>query len=149
KVKVNSINITGNKEFSDAKLKKALKKTKEQAWYKVFGSGKFIQEKYEEDKEKMVAKMRDKGFREAEIISDTIYRHNDKYINIDLEIHEGPKYYFGEISFVGNAKYPTSLLRQVLKIEKGEVFSEAKLEKTLRGSPSSDDISSIYLNDGY
>jgi outer membrane protein insertion porin family len=149
KVKVNSINITGNKEFSDAKLKKALKKTKEQAWYKVFGSGKFIQEKYEEDKEKMVAKMRDKGFREAEIISDTIYRHNDKSINIDLEIHEGPKYYFGEISFVGNAKYPTSLLRQVLKIEKGEVFSEAKLEKTLRGSPSSDDISSIYLNDGY
>ncbi|WP_026903944.1 outer membrane protein assembly factor BamA [Pedobacter glucosidilyticus] len=149
KVKVNAINIEGNKEFSDAKLKKFMKKTHEQAWYKVFGSGKFIQEKYEEDKDKLVAKMREKGYREAEIVSDTIYPHNKKSINIDMKVHEGPKYYFGDITFVGNAKYPTSVLKQVLKIEKGEVFSEEKLEKTLRSSPNSDDVSSLYLNDGY
>ncbi|WP_304062262.1 outer membrane protein assembly factor BamA [Pedobacter glucosidilyticus] len=149
KVKVNAINIEGNKEFSDAKLKKFMKKTHEQAWYKVFGSGKFIQEKYEEDKDKLVAKMREKGYREAEIVSDTIYPHNKKSINIDMKVHEGPKYYFGDVTFVGNAKYPTSVLKQVLKIEKGEVFSEEKLEKTLRSSPNSDDVSSLYLNDGY
>jgi outer membrane protein insertion porin family len=149
KVKVNAINIEGNKEFADAKLKKFMKKTHEQAWYKVFGSGKFIQEKYEEDKDKLVAKMREKGYREAEIVSDTIYPHNKKSINIDMKVHEGPKYYFGDINFVGNAKYPTSILKQVLKIEKGEVFSEEKLEKTLRSSPNSDDVSSLYLNDGY
>ncbi|MRX45885.1 outer membrane protein assembly factor BamA [Pedobacter puniceum] len=149
KVKVNAINIEGNKEFTDAKLKKFMKKTHEQAWYKVFGSGKFIQEKYEEDKDKLVAKMREKGYREAEIVSDTIYPNNKKSINIDMKVHEGPKYYFGNINFVGNAKYPTSILKQVLKIEKGEVFSEEKLEKTLRSSPNSDDVSSLYLNDGY
>lgn len=149
KVKVNAISIEGNKEFSDARLKKFMKKTHEQAWYKVFGSGKFIQEKYEEDKDKMVAKMREKGYREAEIVFDTIYPHSKKAINIDLKVHEGPKYYFGNITFVGNAKYPTSILKQVLKIEKGEVFSEEKLEKTLRSSPNSDDVSSLYLNDGY
>ncbi|KHJ38530.1 outer membrane protein assembly factor BamA [Pedobacter glucosidilyticus] len=149
KVKVNAINIEGNKEFNDAKLKKFMKKTHEQAWYKVFGSGKFIQEKYEEDKDKLVAKMREKGYREAEIVSDSIYPHDKNAINIDMKIHEGPKYYFGNVTFVGNAKYPTSILKQVLKIEKGEVFSEEKLEKTLRSSPNSDDVSSLYLNDGY
>ncbi|OAQ40714.1 outer membrane protein assembly factor BamA [Pedobacter psychrophilus] len=149
KVKVNAINIDGNKDFSDAKLKKFLKKTHEMAFYKVFGSGKFLRDKYEEDKESMIAKMREKGYRDAEIISDSVYKFNDKSVNIDIKLHEGPKYYFGNITFAGNAKYPSTLLKQILKIEKGEVFSEAKLDKTLRSSPSSDDVSSVYLNDGY
>ena len=149
KVKVHSIKIEGNKEFSTARLKKFMKKTKEQAWYKLFGSGKFTNEKYEGDKEKLVSKMRDKGYREAEIVFDTIKKHSDRAIDIEMKIHEGPKYYFGNITFVGNAKYPTSVLKQILRIEKGDVFSEEKLEKTLRNSPSSDDVSSLYLNDGY
>ncbi len=149
KVKVNAINIEGNKDFSDAKLKKFLKKTKEMAFYKVVGSGKFLKDKYEEDKETMIAKMREKGYRDAEIISDSVYKYNNKSVNIDINLHEGPKYYFGNITFAGNAKYPSSLLKQILKIDKGEVFSEAKLDKTLRSSPSSDDVSSVYLNDGY
>jgi outer membrane protein insertion porin family len=149
KVKVNAINIEGNKDFSDAKLKKFMKKTHEMAFYKVFGSGKFLKDKYQEDKETMIAKMREKGYRDAEIISDSVYRFNDKSVNIDIKLHEGPKYYFGDITFAGNAKYPSSLLKQILKIDKGEVFSEAKLDKTLRSSPSSDDVSSVYLNDGY
>lgn len=149
KVKVHAINISGNKEFSDAKLKKFLKKTKEQAFYKVFGTGKFSNEKYQEDKEKMVAKMREKGYREAEILSDSVYKYNDKSIIIDLKVHEGPIYYFGNINFAGNAKYSSDVLKQILKVEKGEVFSEEKLEKRLRSSPNSDDVSSLYLNDGY
>jgi outer membrane protein insertion porin family len=149
KVKVNAIHIEGNKDFSNAKLKKYLKKTHERAFYKVFGSGKFLRDKYEEDKTTMITKMREKGYRDAEIISDSVYRHDDKSVNIDIKLHEGPKYYFGNIKFSGNAKYSSDILKQVLKIDKGEVFSEAKLEKTLRSSPSSDDVSSLYLNDGY
>ncbi|HET8829484.1 MAG TPA: outer membrane protein assembly factor BamA [Pelobium sp.] len=149
KVKVNAINIEGNEDFSDAKLRKFMKKTHQQAWYKVFGSGKFMRDKYEEDKEMMVAKMREKGYRDAEIISDSVYMHDEKSVNIDIKLNEGDKYYFGNVTFSGNAKYPTTLLKQILKIEKGEVFSEAKLEKTLRSSPSSNDVSSLYLNDGY
>lgn len=149
KVKIDAINIVGNKDFSDAKLKKFMKKTHERAFYKVFGSGKFLKDKYEEDKASMIAKMREKGYRDAEILSDSVYKHDSKSITIDIKINEGRKYYFGNISFAGNAKYPSILLKQILKIEKGEVFSEAKLEKTLRSSPSSSDVSSLYLNDGY
>lgn len=149
KVKVRKINFTGNKEFSDAKLRKFLKKTHQQAFYKIFGSGKFNKEKYEEDKLALVEKMQDKGFRDAVIIRDSVYQYSDKAVAIDIEVFEGNKYYFGNINWAGNAKYSTEYLEKVLGIEKGDVFSELKLEKKLRGDGNSDDVSSIYLNDGY
>jgi outer membrane protein insertion porin family len=149
RVKVNKINFTGNKEFKSAKLRKYLKKTKQQAFYKVFGSGKFNKEKYEEDKLKLVAKMQEKGHRDAVILRDSIYQYNNKSIRIDIDVYEGPKYYFGNVTWVGNAKYNTAFLEKVFGIEKGEQFSEEKLEAKLRGSANGDDVSSIYLNDGY
>ncbi|MGF1924539.1 MAG: BamA/OMP85 family outer membrane protein [Bacteroidia bacterium] len=149
RVKVQEINFTGNKDFKSAKLKKYLKKTKERAFYKVFGSGKFNKEKYEEDKLKLIAKMQEDGYRDAAILKDSIYRYNDKTIGINIDLHEGPKYYFGNITWVGNAKYTTEFLSRVFAIEKGEIFSEEKLEAKLRGSANGDDVSSIYLNDGY
>ncbi len=149
RVKVQKIDFTGNKAFSSAKLRKYLKKTKQRAFYKVFGSGKFNKEKYEEDKTNLVAKLHDKGYRDAAIVSDSVYKYNDKTVGIKIDLYEGPKYYFGNITWAGNAKYTTEFLEKVFGIEKGEVFSEEKLEKKLRGSANGDDVSSIYLNDGY
>lgn len=149
KVKVHEIKFTGNSEFKSAKLRKYLKKTKQQAFYKIFGSGKFNKEKYEEDKLKLVSKMQEKGYRDAAILKDSIYKYNNKSVGIKIDIYEGPKYYFGDITWVGNAKYNTEGLQRIFGIEKGEIFSEEKLEKKLRGSANGDDVSSIYLNDGY
>ncbi|MEJ7560523.1 MAG: POTRA domain-containing protein [Pedobacter sp.] len=149
KVKVHHINFSGNKDFSSAKLRKLLKKTKQQAFYKVFGSGKFNKEKYDEDKLKLVAGMQSRGYRDAAILRDSIYRYNEKSIGIDIDVFEGRKYYFGDITWVGNAKYNVEILNKILGIEKGEVFSEEKLDKKLKGSASGDDVSSLYLNDGY
>ena len=149
KVKVHHINFTGNKDFSSARLRKFLKKTKQQAFYKVFGSGKFNKEKYDEDKIKLVAGMQSRGYRDAAILRDSIYRYNDKSIGIDIDVFEGRKYYFGGITWVGNAKYNEAFLEKVLGIEKGEVFSEEKLDSKLKGSAAGDDVSSLYLNDGY
>ncbi|WP_169305075.1 outer membrane protein assembly factor BamA [Pedobacter cryotolerans] len=149
RVKVQEIKFTGNSVFKSAKLRKFLKKTKQRAFYKVFGSGKFNKEKYEEDKLALVAKMQERGYRDAAILKDSIYRYNDKTVGIQIDLYEGPKYYFGDITWVGNAKYATEYLKKVFGIEKGELFSEEKLEKKLRGSANGDDVSSVYLNDGY
>ena len=150
KVKVNSIEFEGNKDFKDKQLKKFMKKTKAKAFYKVFGPGKFLQDKYEEDKLLLISKMHDRGYRDAEIISDSISKHNDKSIDIKIKLYEGPKYYFGDITWAGNAKYSTELLNRLLAIKKGEVFSEEKLNKKLSGpTATGEDISSLYLNDGY
>ena len=149
KVKVHEINFTGNKDFKDAKLRKFLKKTHQQAFYKVFGSGKFNKEKYEEDKLALIEKMQDKGYRDAVILKDSVYQYSDKAVGINIDLFEGKKYYFGNIAWSGNAKYSTAYLEKVLGIEKGNIFSEQKLEKKLRGDGNSDDVSSVYLNDGY
>ncbi|RAJ28636.1 outer membrane protein assembly factor BamA [Pedobacter cryoconitis] len=150
KVKVHEINFTGNKDFKASTLRKYLKKTKQQAFYKVFGSGKFSKDKYKEDKEKLIAKMQEKGYRDAVIIKDTTYLYNKKSVGVKIDLYEGPKYYVGNITWSGNAKYATKDLSKVLGIEKGEVFSEEKLNTKLHGNGAeSDDVSSIYLNDGY
>lgn len=149
RVKVDEIVFTGNKDFKDKTLKKYLKKTKERAFYKVFGSAKFLQAKYEEDKLALVSKMHEKGYRDAEIVSDSTYRSSDNGVTVKINLYEGPKYYFGNITFAGNAKYPREFLETLLSIKKGEVFSEEKLTRKLSSSPNGDDISSLYLNDGY
>jgi outer membrane protein insertion porin family len=150
KVKVQTLTFEGNKEFKTSQLRKYMKKTHQRSWYKLFGSGKFYRDKYEADKEKLIAKMQEKGYRDAEIISDTVTAHNSKTVDVHINVHEGPKYYFGNIVFAGNAKYNEHDLKRILAIDKGEVFSEEKLEKKIHGpSNSGSDLSSLYLNDGY
>ncbi len=149
KVKVNSIAFTGNTAFKNKKLEKYLKKTKAKKWYNVFGSKKFLQDKYEEDKQTLVAKMQGEGYRDAEVLTDSIWKNDATTVNIKIKVYEGPKYYFGDVTWSGNAKYPTKFLNTLLRIKKGDVFSEEELNKRLAGSPNGDDISSLYLNDGY
>jgi outer membrane protein insertion porin family len=149
RVKISEISFTGIKDFKSSALKKYLKKTKQRAFYKVFGSGKFLQNKYDEDKLTMISKMHEKGYRDAEIIKDTTFRTGENTIGVKIDLYEGPKYYFGNVSWAGNAKYSTQVLDAILSIKKGEVFSEKKLDKKLSNSPGGDDVSSLYLNDGY
>jgi outer membrane protein insertion porin family len=150
KVMINNVIFEGNKAFSTAKLRKYLKKTRKRRIYNIFGSKKFKQDKYEEDKVSLVETLQGKGYRDAEIVSDTVTKHDDKTVDVKLKIYEGPKYYFGKITFSGNAKYPSEILTRILQIEKGQTFSEEELNKRLSGpTPSNDDVSSLYLNDGY
>lgn len=149
RVKISEVLFTGNKDFKNKTLKKYLKKTKEKAIYKVFGAGKFLQNKYEEDKLSMISKMHEKGYRDAEIIKDTTYRSGKSTIGVKIDLYEGPKYYFGNVTWAGNANYSTAVLDAILSIKKGEVFSEKKLDRKLSNSPGADDVSSLYLNDGY
>ncbi|WP_156306984.1 outer membrane protein assembly factor BamA [Sphingobacterium endophyticum] len=150
KIKVNSINFTGNEEFSDRQLTKFMKGVRPRAWYRVFGPGKFKDEKYEEAKTNLVAKMQDKGFRDAQILSDTVRRHDNNEVAIDMEVYEGPKYYVGNISWSGNSKFKDSTLNILLGIKRGDVYSEEKLNSKLSGpTRNSDDIAAVYQNDGY
>jgi len=150
KVMINSVTFDGNKAFSQKKLRKLLSKTRERRWYNIFGSRKFKDDKYIEDKQNLVEKLQAKGYRDAEIISDTVSRHDDLTVDVKLKIFEGPKYYFGNIVFSGNSKFPDATLAKILKIKKGDVFSEEVLNKRLTGEgPGGDDLSSYYLNDGY
>ncbi len=150
KVKINNVAFEGNKAFKTSKLQGFLKKTREKKWYHVFGSKKFKQDDYDTDKQTLIEKMQAEGYRDAEVLSDSVWKHDANTVDVRIKVYEGPKYYFGNITWSGNAKYPTAFLNKLLKIQKGAVFSEEDLNKRLSGpTPNSDDISSLYLNDGY
>lgn len=150
KVKVNQINFEGNEVFSDQKLRKFMKKVKQRTWWRFWGPGKFTYEKYDEAKESLISKIHAEGYRDANIVSDTVRKVSDKHIELDLEIYEGKQYYFGNINWSGNAKYSDTVLNQILGIRKGDIFSEEKLMLKLYGpSRSEADVSTLYMNDGY
>jgi outer membrane protein insertion porin family len=150
KVKINEVIFEGNKDFKSAKLKGYLGKTKERKFYNVFGSKKFKQDQYEEDKQGLIEKMQAKGYRDAEILSDSVWKHDENTVNVKIKVYEGHKYYFGNITYAGNARYPGSTLDKIMRIKKGDVFSEEELNKRLNGgTPDGSDINSLYLDDGY
>ncbi|MVN89853.1 outer membrane protein assembly factor BamA [Mucilaginibacter aquatilis] len=150
KVKINEVIFEGNEAFSDAKLKKFLPKTRERKFYNIFGSKKFKQDQYEEDKQALIEKMQAKGYRDAEILSDSVWKHDDNTVNVKLKVYEGHKYYFGNVTWTGNARYSETVLNKILRIKKGDVFSEEELSKRLNGgTPDGNDVNSLYLDDGF
>jgi outer membrane protein insertion porin family len=150
KIMINSVTFEGNKDFSQGALRGYLSKTRSRKFYNLFGSKKFKEDKYLEDKQTLIEKMQEKGYRDAALLSDTVTKHDYQTVDVKIKIFEGHKYYFGDIKWSGNAKYNNDILNSVLRIKKGDVFSEEMLSKRLSGGgPGGDDVSSLYLNDGY
>lgn len=119
--------------------------------FKLFSSSKFDPKKYSEDKDKVLNYYNSIGYRDAQIIADTMYYNQKGNLQIDLKVKEGTKYYFGDITWRGNTKYPDSLLNNVLNIHKGDVYNIDLLNKRLgkQLSPEGGDISGLYMDEGY
>lgn len=149
KVKIQNIEFSGNNGMSDSKLRKAMKETKKKRIYGLFKQSKFIEDNYEADKKNIIAAYNAKGYRDATITKDSVYRVNDKMVNIRISIEEGRKFYFRNIEWIGNSKYSSKLLSSVLGIEKGDVYDQKLLDERLNMSANGRDISSVYLDNGY
>lgn len=115
---------------------------------RIFKPSKFIKENYEKDKVNLINRYNELGYRDAVITHDTFYVKNNK-MYIDIDVYEGPKYYFRNITFVGNTVYPTSLLQQLLGINKGDVYNQTVLSKNLTMKEDGEDVASLYMNNGY
>ena len=189
KVKINRINLVGNDNITDRKLKGKMKGTHEYARFtlhrailgelislkpkeffgsnhpvtwrqvgefftdniklNVFKGSKFIKTDYEDDKKKLIAHMNAKGYRDADIEFDTVYNYDDRSINIDINIHEGPKYYFRNITWVGNYLHSDKTLNSILGVKKGDVYNREQIDNKLTFNPKGPDISGLYMDDGY
>lgn len=188
RVKIDKINIIGNKELSEHMLKSSLKKTKEKGSYRalytlqesvfglvghtlkgdlkhypayvqdlmdknlrvrVFKTSKFIEKDYDEDKLALVKKFYENGYRDATLIKDSVYKSSHNGINIDLHVYEGHKYYYRNISFVGNTKFTAAELALLLGIRKGDVYNQEQLDASLQFNPNGIDLMSLFVDDGY
>ncbi len=102
RVKMEDIEITGNDAFSDARLKRAMKNTKQENFLRFWKRSKFIPEEYEEDKQNILNLYKEKGYRDARIVSDTLMRIDEDDVALRFNVEEGNRYYFGNINFIGN-----------------------------------------------
>ncbi len=158
RVKIGRVSVTGSDNIPEKKLKSAMKKTRERSLVNIFKSAKFDRNEYENNsKRELIDYMQGRGFRDAHILSDSIYAINDKRIGIDINVEEGKKYYYRDISWVGNTKYSNEYLDQLLGIKKGDVYDKKTMESRLGLGVDGTKalmsgivtVSSLYQNDGH
>ena len=148
KIKVHKIYFEGNHVLSDRKLKRTMKKTNEKKdILKIFSQKKFVRSDYEDDKQRIIDKYNEKGYRDAVILSDSVTFYDDKDVDVHITVDEGKRYYINDITWVGNTVYPSSVLNEVLGINKGDVYNQKLLNK--RTTDDDDAIANLYMNNGY
>ena len=150
RIKIRNINFSGNEIYSDAKLRSKLKKTKRKFPLRFWKKSKLIDTDYSEDKENIVAFYKEKGYRDALIRFDTVISNDEKTVDINLNVEEGNKYYFGDINYIGNSSYAKFQLDQILGIQKGDTYNGVLLKERIQDdNPDANDISNLYQNNGY
>lgn len=152
-----------------------MKDTKVKHWWRFWKSSRFQQEDYNKDLEAIVDKYNNEGYRDARITWDTAYvknrpvkkgffrsvgraigsvfgKKNRKSVDemcINMKIYEGNKFYFRDITWVGNTKYTSDYLTKLLRIHKGDPYNKELLERNVNYDPTGKDISSLYMDEGY
>ena len=151
RVKVAEINFDGNKDISDAKLRRFLKNVKRKNPLRVWKKSKYTEALFDEDKANLIQKYKESGYRDARIIKDTLRVLSDKAIALDLTIEEGKKYYFGDIRFIGNSVYTDEFLKQYMAIGKGDTYNGTLLQERIadNSDPDAADLTNLYQNEGY
>lgn len=151
RVKVSPIEINGNSQLSDAKVRGAMKNVKRRNIFRFWKRSKYSESGFEEDKAKIIAKYKANGFRDARITSDTLAIKNKKTIALKLSVEEGKKYYIGDIRFIGNSVYTDTQLRQILGLSKGETYNGVLLQERIadNSDPEANDLTNLYQNNGY
>jgi len=147
KIKIEKITCDGCNAITEAELKKSLKETKAKSH--LLKKSKYVQADFEADKALVIAKYRSEGYRDAQILGDTIWRNEDGLMEMVVRVKEGEQYYFGDITWKGNTVHTNDQLTRILGIRKGEIFNEELLESRLRFSIDGRDITSLYMDDGY
>ncbi len=152
KIKIDKIDFVGNSKLTDNALRKSMKSTKQINPIRVFKASKFIKAKYKEDLEKVIEAYKEKGYRDARIVSDSVsYNKSKNTLAIQINVEEGNKYYFGDIKFLGNSVYSDQTLNHLLGVKKGETYNGVLLEKRIadKSKPDGEDITNLYQNNGY
>ena len=153
KVKVNHIYITGNNAIPRKKFMGGffsgglLKKTNEKGFKSLFKAKKFVDEKYAEDKERVIEKYNELGYRDAVIVADSVVDLGNNLVDVYIDIDEGQKYYLRNVSWVGNTLFTSEALNNLLGMNRGDIYNSVLIEKRLRGDD--DAVYNQYYNKGY
>ena len=152
RVKIGRINFDGNSVFDDKRLRRTFKKTHQKS-INFFKSTRLKDKEYDEDKDLLIDFYNSKGYRNAHILSDSIYEYEPNRLAIDLKVAEGNKYYIRDIAWVGNSVYSTEQLQNMFAVKKGDTYDKKSMHKRLgigrEENPEDMSVKSLYQNSGY
>ena len=151
KVRIKKIDFGGVYDVKESKLVKSMKKTRDKRLQNFFKSKKFNETEFKNDKKGLIEALNEAGYRDARILSDTVYFVEPGKLEIDFKIDQGKKYYFRNITWTGNSVYPAEALNDILQIKKGDVYDVVTMEKRLYGGGKQNeyDVSKLYRDNGY
>ena len=149
KVKIGELTFVGNNSFDESKLRPQMKDTKKKN-LNFFKVSKYITEKYDDDKQKLITFYNDNGFKDFAILSDSMYKISEDRIGLKLVVDEGDQYFLRNVDWVGNAVYTKEFLNKQFNVEKGSVYNQSLIMDRLKGSAGAEDaVSNLYLDNGY
>ena len=151
KIKIKELRFHGNEKIKNRKLKRKMKKTKQRSFGRFWKRSKFIEEDFRNDLENIISYYRELGYRDAIIKNTGVKENPDNTLSVNIDIDEGKQYFFGDINFIGNTVYSDRQLSNFLRLKKGDLYNAELLKDRVTGdgTPDSEDILSLYLNNGY
>jgi outer membrane protein insertion porin family len=145
KVKIADIKFVGNAHVPARKLKGVIETKKWWMFSWLTGSGRFKDDQFEDDLDKLRDYFREQGFLDVEIPQEKVlfnYPTPEKLVLV-INITEGRQYRVGEISFSGNKLFDSALLKRVVRQKPGVVFVPSKLDADRQR------LDDFYGKDGY
>lgn len=137
-VRIRKIEIYGNENFSDQQIKKKLV-NKEKAFFR---KGQLKEEEFVKDLDRIVEFYKQRGFIEATVLNYEM-KYDRGLVDITIYVSEGKKYYFGNLTFLGDSAIDTHRLKRTVRWRPGTVYNIKLAQATLN------DIYSLYAEEGY
>ena len=143
KVLIREIKFVGNTVFDKSDLIDEME-TRER-WFLswITGRGAYLEDTMALDIERIKAAYHDKGYQDVKVKPAQVTLVDDKYLDILIEIDEGPQYKVGKVTVSGDLMSPEDQLLQLVKLKPGDVFSRAKLRESILA------LTDLYADNGY
>jgi outer membrane protein insertion porin family len=140
KARIKKVKFEGNDALSDRKLRRLVKTGNGF----LFFSGRYKEEKFEEDLRNIVEKYGDIGRLEAKVPkTDFDYSRQGKRVVITLDLSEGPEYTMANLDMDSNMVYTDGELMELIEVQPGEVHNKSQVEK------DAEELKELYSDSGY
>ena len=133
KVKILAVNFVGNAHLKTKTLRKIMDTKKWWMFSWLTDSGRFKDDEFQDDLDKLRDFYRESGFLDVEIPEERIVFSYPKAsgLVISITVSEGRRYRIGEVTITGNKLHSTILLKRVASLyaKTGGVFSPSQVDK--------------------
>ncbi len=142
-VLIRNIKFVGNTIFKKRDLMKKIE-TKER-WFLSWltDRGAYLKDTMDLDIERIKAAYHDKGYQDVKVKPAQVTLVKDKYLDIVIEIDEGPLYTVGTVKVSGDLMFPEDKLLPLVKLQPGDIFSRAELRDSILA------LTDLYADKGY